>query len=650
MSSLLVPEFFLYFLFSSIAIFIVIFIPGYVVLKSLQLGQKFLFNTVQSLVIGTAMWVAQGFLLGFLGLRVVTYLYIFVFILFFLRVKKFKRPIINFGKNEVFVFLLILVGVFVQSSAAFFMGVRSSHGLSFCCVDISDNLYFASLSQAVSNNIPPFEPGLFGVVVKNYHYLSNVFVGELVRIFNLPVMFVQFQVSNIYLPVMLGLTTLVFGRAVTKKWSFSYWLLFFIYFGGDFVWFILLFRDNPNIFSMSSLEDGAKFLSNPPRAYAVIQLMGGLSLLKVMLGTKKNIASVLTASLVFGTLIGFKVYVGIFALVGLGALALMGIFKRKRYYGVLFICTFIIALMVYLPVNKNAGGLYFTSFWFFENFIVQPGLHLERLELARRIFFDDHKVLKSLAFDSLFMLVTIVALFGTKLIGIVQTKGSAKILSQQMHVFFLSGIAVSFVFGFFFQQSSGGSNTFNFIVNIFIFLSVYCAATMTWINSKMRKIGIVLSIAVIILTIPRVVNEFQSNIKKITSWNVTTFPKNEISGLEFLSQQQRGLVLVDHTHFKLDDISPYMSLYSEQPMFLSGLGILDSHGVEAKERKKQYESIINGSVLDATKTIYNTHINYVITIPHGLDKLSPYSESLYMNDNIQIIKINRDKISKNIKQ
>ena len=647
MNNLFTPEFFFTFFYSVLAIFISIFIPGYVLLKYLRLGQSFLFTITQSFVIGTSLWVILGFLLGFFNLRILSYVYILVFACFFLLVTKKRIPRINIGKKEAFALFLILIGVFIQTTSAFFMGVRSMEGLSFCCVDISDNLYFASLSQAVVSNVPPYEPGLYGVVVHNYHYLSNIFIGELSRVFLLPVSILQFQVSNVYLPIMLGLTTLVFGRQITTKWRFSYWLLFFVYFGGDFVWLILLLRNNANIFSMSSLEDGVKFLSNPPRAYAVVQFLGGLSLLKISLEKKEKRSLMLVASLVFGTLIGLKVYIGAFGLVGLGAIALLGVLKRNYYSVMLFICALILSLVIYVPVNKGAGGLYFTSFWFFENFVVQPGLHLERLELARRIFFDDQKLLKSYVFDALFMLLTIFALFGTKLIGLIQGKASLKILTFPFHVFFLSGLIVSFILGFFFQQSSGGSNTFNFIVNIFIVLSIYCATTMTWFTSKYRKLGIIAGVLIVLLTIPRVAYEFQRNIVRITSWNVTTFPKNEIKGLEFLSLQPRGLVLVDHEYFKLDEISPYMSLYAKQPMYLSGIGILDSHGVNVGERKKQYEMIIGGLSIDVARALFDSKISYIITGTNKLDShFLPFISTVYSSDKMYILRVDRQKLSK----
>jgi hypothetical protein len=329
MSSLFVPEFFFYFLYSFLSIIISIFVPGYVIVKTLHLGQSKPFLIVEGFVVGTAAWVAQGFFLGFINLRFLSYVYIASFVIVFLITSKIKNYPLKINKNEIFALLLILAGVVLQSTAAFFMGVSSKDGLSFCCVDISDNLYFASLSQAASNNIPPFEPGLHGIFVNNYHYLSNIFIGELSRIYFIPVTILQFQVSNVYLPIMLGLTVLVFGRTITKKWRFTYWLLFFIYFGGDFIWLILLFQNTSSIFSMSSLEDGAKFLSNPPRSYAVVQFFGGLSLLKLLMQKDKDIGLILTTALIFGTLIGFKVYFGLFCLIGLGAMALFGIFRRK---------------------------------------------------------------------------------------------------------------------------------------------------------------------------------------------------------------------------------------------------------------------------------------------------------------------------------
>jgi hypothetical protein len=90
-----------------------------------------------------------------------------------------------------------------------------------------------------------------------------------------------------------------------------------------------------------------------------------------------------------------------------------------------------------------------------------------------------------------------------------------------------------------------------------------------------------------------------------------------------------------------------MSLYAKQPMFLSGLGILDSHGVKMEERKRQYETIIKASSPSSLRALYDSNISYIVTVPKELDELQPFIRSIYTNNGIQIVKVYKEKLAEN---
>jgi len=643
MYNLFSPVFLLFFLYSFIAIFLAIYIPGSVLLRLSKSKLPFFSNSVLAIVVGISLWVFQGFLLGFLNLRFLSYLYIVVFIIFWVRNFKFRPINIKFNRVIVGALALIVIGVLSQNIAAFFMGTQSAQGISFCCVDASDGLYFASLSQEIKFHIPPQEPGLSGVIVKNYHYLSNIFVAELSRIFFIPINIIQFQISALFLSTMLGATVLSFGLYITKKWKYALWLVFFVYFGGDFIWLLLLFLNKGvNPFVMSSLEDGVKFLSNPPRAFAIVQFFGGLTLLAYWLKEKKSLLTTVILGLIFGTLVGFKVYLGIFAVSGLISICLFQLYKKEFEALKLLLVTGIVALVLYVPVNSGAGGIYFTGFWAFENFISQPYLQLGKLELARRIFLDDGKIFKSYFFELIFILVTVFSFFGSKLLGIIQTKKSLSHLPFQLHIFLLTGLILSFVLGFFFQQTSGGSNTFNFIVNVFIIGSIYTALTVDYFTSFKKPVAIVLAIIVIAVTIPRVWYETSRNISRLTNNQYQTITPKQLEGFDFLKGQKKGLTVIDRTVFGLDASSPYIKFFVEQPMYLSGTQILESHGVNVKNKVNNVSIILDPlREKEAQQLLQQEDIMYLV-----IGKTSPiatvsarFSKSIFSNNEVSVLLI-----------
>lgn len=638
-------DYLFFFLYSFIAIFLSIYIPGKVILNLSKIKLPFLSSTAVAFASGVSLWVLQGFLFGFMGLRFLSYVYIVLFLIVW--AKDFRLGQIRFKVNKAIVIAitLIVVGVLTQNIAAFFMGTQTSKGISFCCVDASDSLYFASLSQEIMHNIPPQEPGLSGTIVKNYHYLSNIFVAEISRLFFIPINIIQFQVSSLFLSVMLGVSVLSFGLFVTKRWSYAIWLVFFVYFGGDFIWLaLLLLNKGINPFVMSSLEDGVKFLSNPPRAFAVVQFFGGLTLLSYWLKEKKSIATTVILALIFGTLVGFKVYLGIFAVAGLSIVCLFQLSKRNLEGLKLLVCTSVVSLVLYLPVNSNAGGIYFTGLWSFENFIAQPYLQLGKLELARRIFLADNKILKSYFFESIFILVTVFSFFGSKLIGVIQTKKSLSQLPLQLHIFLLTGLMLSFVLGFFFQQTSGGSNTFNFIVSVFIIGSIYTALSVDYLTSFKKPIAILIAGIVITLTIPRVVYETSRNLSRLHDNQFQSVTPQQLIGFNFLREQEQGLTLIDRTVFGLDASSPYIKFFVDQPMYVSGAQILESHGVNVSSKVSKALVILDPLRIDETdKLLRSEGIKYIV-----IGKTSPissvaaqFSETLFSNNEVSVLKISQ---------
>ena len=106
--------------------------------------------------------------------------------------------------------------------------------------------------------------------------------------------------------------------------------------------------------------------------------------------------------------------------------------------------------------------MYFTGLSLFENFIVQPWMMLDRLELARRIYLEHRSWLRVIQYEVIFAFIFIATVFGTKLLGLFQTRKSLSRLPIELHIFLISGMAVSVILGLFFQQYTGGSNTFNF--------------------------------------------------------------------------------------------------------------------------------------------------------------------------------------------
>lgn len=635
---------FFYFLLS---IFLAFFVPGDVLLKNQKL--RVFERIILSTLFGLALFVFQGFIFGYLNIRFFSYIYILLFFSIWIYRKNyldlniFEKIQINL-RNSIF-FILIFLGTTLQVSAMWFTGIKDANGIFLCCGNALDSLFHAALTHQIIKDIPPLQPGMYPVQVTNYHYLSNLIIADLVRIFNLPLIPTLFQYMTIFISLFLGLAAVAFSRIEKMSTMFTAWLLFFLYFGGDFIYLALILAGNPPTFRMGALEHGGIFLVNPPRAYAIVLFFGFLSLFSLWVKSRNMYIGILYG-LVAATLVGLKVYVGIFVLFGLGVLSLYFLINKKFSYMIPIIIAVMGSLLFYLPVNRAAGGLYYTGFWLFENFIVQSEFNLGRMELARNVYKDHGNILRVIQYEAMYIAFYIFAIFGTKIVGFFQTKKSLSLLPKEIHILLLSGIGISIILGFFFQQESGGANSFNFIVSIFIIGSIYSALALTyWLNRVSRVVAVFLSLLIILFTIPRATNQLWFNLESIIAKNGNYISNEHYQvGLELNKRTDKeSLILIDPQFSDSDDHSPYFSIISDRNMFLSGRGILESHNIPTSERKNTRDTILKTSNRKKiAELLQKNYISHII-VPSSKDlfysDIEKYSNVLFENNVGKIIEI-----------
>lgn len=650
MIDFLTISFWFYFLIFIISVLVAFFIPGDLLIKkhSFSLFQRF----VIGIGTGMALWGWQGFIFGYLGLRFLSYFYIIILFLLWIKIqgREFLRAIINkafFRNADWIAVVLIVLGVVIQLSSVWFNGVYTKEGLFFCCGNLFDSILHTALTNQVVKNFPPFEPGMYGEIVRNYHYWGNLIIGDLIRVFRLPLIQTQTQYMMLLISLLLGLSAVVFGQISGLGKSFYRWLAFFLYFGGDLIFALVSFMRKEFNFKMESLEDGAKFLVNPPRAISIVIFFVGLSLIMIWL-RKKDFKTGLLVAIVIGSIIGFKVYTGLFALSGFAFLGVYFLIKRKFEMVSILFLTALISLIIYLPVNSGAGGLYFTGFHIFENFIVQPWMMLDRLELARRIYLEHHSWLRVIQYEIIFAFIFIVTVFGTKLLGLVQTRKSLSVFPKEFHIFLASGMVVSAVLGLFFQQYTGGANTFNFLVSIFIIGSIYTVlACSYWINKIYRNLKFFVILFVIVLTVPRVLQTTATNIISIQSKEGFIIDNYELEGIQYLREktEKDSIILVDYRAFKIDAESPYISFLADRQMFLSGLAnVLISHGIDISVRKEVVDTILTSHEPKTIReNLVRSKINYIYLSSLNstlATEAASFSRVVFKNPKIRILKNN----------
>ena len=595
----------LYFIVSSILAF---FIPGNIFIKKFKL--TFFAEVVLSIIVGFVFWCLQGFLFGYMQLRFLTYLYLIISLvtwIFLYRKKIFER--VKFKKPDFAILILLILGTLMQLSTIWPNGLSVNKGLYFCC-GMPDTLYHLALTSELVKQFPPHEPGISGVLLQNYHYLSNLGVADLIRVFNLPIINTQYQYMTVLISFLFGLSILVLANLLNFTRTMKLWLLFLIFFYGDIIFLLSYLNGHGFNFLYTTLENSESLWISPPRFYAIVVFIAGLNLFVLWL-KKKDLLTGIIMAIVFASLIGMKIYVGAIMLAGLGVLGIIFLFKKEFKMLVPIVIFYLISIAIFLPVNSNSGGLYFSGFWRFEDFIVQPSLGLVNLELARQIFAQHNNTLRVILYDLYFGFLYFVFSAGILILGLFQTRSSLKQIPGYFTFTLLAGLLATCAAGFFFLQKSGGANSGQFLISIYIIGVIYAAIAISWwLNKLPKKVAFILIFVLVIITSVRVVHDTFIRVARIASSTAPSVDSKTLDSYMFFANTKKDDTVLTYDEDNFGCL--LIRVVGNSAAYACSLGAPGDRGVSIADRVAVRKIIFHGKDLNKSKeALIKNRIAYI---------------------------------------
>jgi hypothetical protein len=584
--------FYIYFIFASLLAF---YIPGKVVLGTPKNLSK-IGDFAVSYILGIVLWGWQGYVFGFLHLRNLSYLYLLVFLLLFLRKKYFfvKIPKINFKKIDLISLLIILVGIFSQTFQFIKIGQVKPQGIFMIANNSVDAVWHASLVTELVKHFPPFEPGMYGVNLVNYHFWFNFVTAELVRVFNLPVLSTMFSGMYVLVPILLGLIGYALAKIIYNNKFFLRLFLFLLFFAGDAsFWAMGYFVHVFNFNAGWIFEDASKFMDIPGRGIAEIIFFAGLYLL-IANKEKLSFKNIFFLGILFGSLYSFKVYFGISVLVGLFCLSIFKLIKKEfSYFGILIIAS-IFTLCQFLPFNSSSG-LFFLPLDMPREYFVQAAYKMTWIDLRLEIYRQHSNYFRLVEYFSLMTIGYLIFQFGTKIIGLIPLKRNIVKLNPDISVFLYSILFASLGFGLFFYQKVGGANIYEFFLVSSMVLVILTSLTLSLYLPKNKIVTFVLILVFLIITLPRWV------------YSVTDYAKTEyFSGFHGVTNQElqiynylknykdnSSLLVLGKVNYTA--VSSIMSVLTDKNIFLLGSGSLGQTNVSEIERRTKVVDFVGNS-------------------------------------------------------
>lgn len=635
-----------------IILIFITFIPAFYIPGRCLLGSKIELKEfslhVISVIVGICIWAWQGYVFGILNVRWLSYLYIIFFIFIFFK-NKYLKDIgrFNFKLNITNLVILVIVmsGVFAQTSPYFNMGISTTEGLRFNRLNNEDHIWHASLVRELVNRFPPNEPAISDVALKDYHYWYNLVSADLIRVFNLP--FYQTQFVGLYslCSMLLAGIGYLIAKEIYNKTLFIGLSLFFLFYSGDISVWVTYLIQKKFIFTIHSLVNNAtRFNDSPAFSFSIII---GLAAFYIILVYKERlkINLAIIVSLMFISLLEFKVYTGITFIAGLMILCTFYFFKKKYIYGLLISIILLIGSIVFFSTTSTNAGIFLLPFETPRNFIAQKEFGLFDWELRWHIYFEHNNYIRLLQYGIYMSCVYLITQFGPLILGLILLKKSFLYLKLEYTIFLYSVAGSGIISALFFYQKVGGANIWEFLLPVIIILCFLTALNLTVILENKHKLVKYFSILLImILLLPRWIYSVKNNLFNEVFNGFHGVSIDELASYNFLSQKVGDQeVILSLNDYEDHSYSSKTKMITGKQLYLSGLGVRQLITPEIQRRIKIVNNLKVGkieSVLGELKKDNVKYLYYSANPPLGiLNNIN--TEIVFRNNVSTILKISK---------
>lgn len=430
-------------------------------------------------------------------------------------------------------FILIVLGSIFQGVAMFRSGMMYDYGIGYWGPMARDGVWHEALVAQLTKHIPPFNPGLAGVPLTNYHYYYDLVIALVSRL-GVPPSLLIYRIFPIIFSALLGIGTYKLSNLLFKDKITSYLAVFFAFFASSFGWIVSLIKGQ-QLGGESAFwaNQPVSFNLNPPYAISLIIIIFVVLLIDNYL-KKRSLLKAIAIVLLSGTLIGFKVYAGIVLLGGLFILTVKRyIFDKDKKLIPLLILSSLISFAIFWTEDRSATGLLeFQPFWLI-NTMVDAGdrVGIPNFTARRFAYIGGGKWIQFIAIEIVSFIIFFAGNLGTRIFGMIGI--SKKDLRSDFPIFILGMMAISVIPPLLFIQKGNSWNIIQFFYYFMYFAGLFAA-------SAVRKLPVAIAILVLIITPISSITTFRSWLYPNPPAYLST---NEYQGLKFLSTQNPGIVL-----------------------------------------------------------------------------------------------------------
>ncbi len=626
-----------------LTILLFLYFPGRLVLGNNKKEINKQESVLLSFIIGIVLIIFQTIIFGLLKVRFFSLPILLILSIFGIK-KHFKDFINEFKtifKDKTLIFIIIL-GILIQGFINFPSGWQYKNGVNFWSSQGHDGLWHVSLMEEIKTTFPPTNPLYAGHQLQNYHYTSDIFMGEFYRLFPI---FSSLDLYFRFYPILFSFL-ISFGVYcfVKRKWNqnAAYWSMFFTLFCGSFGYIIYLIN-NKLSFSGETVfwaSQGNTILGNPPHTFGLIFLTSLLLIISIWLKNKDNFWLFLIFCLGFGlstikVSLGF-IFVGSFLTMGL----YLFIFKKDfipLLIGVILAISNFLMLKIISPSAQSF--LMFEPLWFPRTMMVVKLKYFD-WELRRQNYIWE-KTFKSLIHQIILelqaILIFIIGNTGLRIVGLFEIFKRLRKNIDPIDIFMISGSFFSMMIVLLFIQKGSAFNLIQFVQIYFHLVGIYAGVAVSNLISRTKSkiFKFIIIFFVILLAVPTAIGnlvEFYgpghnplalvSNYElSALTWIKKNTPKNSVIFTKLFNQYAKYSYKSGILPISAWNPTMYVHSFTGRHTFLSGEGQLEITGYNISQDIKDMEIFMNQKdVIFNNYFLTKNNINYLYLRLDEIDK------------------------------
>lgn len=618
-------EFFIPLLKFLIFLILLVFIPGYLLVKNIT--TNLLERIFLSLVCGIVILVLISYIVFFVKqFWWVIYAYPLLSALLFI----YKREYLNFNLRieKPAISLLIILGTIFLMLPVFRSGLLFNFGIGFWGPNTHDGIWHISLINQILKGLPAENPIYAGETLTNYHYLYDLLLAVTHQVVGIQVIDLLFRFYPLLFSLLLGFGTYSLVRILfpPNAGQISALLsLYLVYFAGSFGWIVDLFKTG-TLGGESAFwaNQSISFNLNPPYAASLILLIGFLHLIKNTAQQARSRNLILVSGLLLGSLIGFKAYAAILGFASLAILATWQFLKIKNLTPFLILgFGGLLSLGIYLPNFSYSQIFILSPFWFIHSMVDIPDrVGWERLSLARNASLEGGQWIKLIAVEVVGLFLFVVGNLGVRFISLFNLIKIRQIFRSNLVFFIFIFSSLSLLFPLLLIQKGTPWNTIQFMY-YFLYISAVFGGLVLFNLFKLRSYFT--HILVIILIVIAPINSIATAKGYLFPLPHAYISSEELEALTFLSDQEDGIVLTypydprfrqalgDPFQVSVYDSTAYVSAFSKKVTFMEDE--MQNEILEKNYKKRRAlarDFFLNNSEIDKSKEfLRSNNIRYV---------------------------------------